>query len=171
MANYNVQGFGGVRFSYGNNIATFPYGFGEIAWSPEFQETVNPSKKIFRKKLGWRARVECRIISAEDGMYEQIQALITILNESFSANAGITIEPEYAVSNNNNLSLSNMLFNSDYSLEDIVKREGVQAITVKFIAQELLDDISIFVNATHNNRVTSLGDIRVTSLGDVRITR
>jgi hypothetical protein len=171
MSNYNVWGFGGVRFSYGGVTATFPYGKGQLSYSPEYGEIMNPSKKIFRKFYGLRANIEANIISAEDNMYAQIQALQTILNASLLANAGITIEPEYASTNNNNLSLTGMLYTGDYKLEDIVKREGIQGIVVKFYAQELVGSMPNLVNGETNSRVTSLGDVRVTSLGDIRITR
>jgi len=147
MSNFNIQGFGGIRFAYGDYTATFSYSFGQVSYEPEFDRITNANRKIYSRFAGFRPTVECRLISAEDDMYIQVQNLINIINSSLAANAGITIYPEYSSTNNNNLTLTGMLYNSDFKLEDIVKREGIQGLSLEFIADELIDSIPLFANS------------------------
>jgi len=147
MSNFNIFGFGGIEFSYGSNTATFPYSPGQITYIPEFDEIINANKKIYRRFSGFRVKIECNLISAETDMYQQVQNLIYIINASTVANAGITIYPEYASGNSNNLSVTGMLYNSDFRLEDIVKREGIQGLNLEFISDELVGYIPVFVNS------------------------
>jgi len=166
MANYNINGFGGVRFSYGSLIATFPYSFGTAIPTPEYDVIQNANRKVFYRYLGERYRVETELYSIETDMHQQVENLITILNTAMAANSGITIEPGYSTDNANNFSLENMMWESPFNIENLVRREGLQRIKLKFKAQELIDTMSSFANAGENNWIDDSANNMVDDAGN-----
>ena len=158
MSNYNINGFGGVRFSYGLLIATFPYSFGTAIPTPEYDTIQNANSKIFYRFLGQRYSVDVELYSIETDMYKQVLNLKAILNAAMAANSGITIEPGYSADNDNNFSIENMMWESPFNIENLVRKEGLQRIKLKFKAQELVDTMTSFVNAGESTWVDGLGN-------------
>ena len=147
MANYNVHGFGGVKFEYGLLTAEFPYGFGQAEWKRIVTRIQNSNYKIFERFEGHRPVVSCKLISAVGEEYVQVQNLINIINSASAANSGITIYPKWTDGANANLTLTGMLFDSDFSIEDLARREGIQGLELDFIRDELVSTIPNSANA------------------------
>ena len=172
MTNYNVNGFGGVRLGYaGYNSAVFPYSFNDITYSPVIDKIENANNKIFYRFRGYRKIVKVELYSVDDNMYQQIQNLIAVLNTSMSDNSGIYITMHWASSNNTNILLSDMLWNSDFSLEDLLRLEGAQKIKLDFISQELCNVIPSFVNAPVRGWIDQDDDTLVDGAGNTIVFR
>ena len=146
MANYNVHGFGGVKFEYGWLTAEFPYGFGQAEWKRIVTRIQNSNYKIFERFEGHRPVVSCKLISAVGEEYIQFQRLITIINSANANNEGITIYPKWT-ERMDTLTLTQMLFDSDFSIEDLARREGIQGLELDFIRDELVSTIPNSANA------------------------
>ena len=168
--NYNVMGFGGVKFELSVFEATFALSFGEVTFEPVFDSVQNGNKKIFRRFEGYRPVVDVNLYNIQDDDYKQMRGLITIVNLSNRSNTGITIYPEYSVDNDTNLSLSGMFLDSDFMLEDLVRREGLQAVKLSFTADTLIQNIPNWTNATAEYIVTDDDYEIVTDGGDSLIT-
>lgn len=171
MDNYNVLGFGGVRFVYTpyGTTATFPYSFGTVSFEPEFTELKNPNKKIFRRFDGYRIICDVILYSVDSNSYQELQTLIFLINQAQSTNSGLYIYPNYSADNAINLRLDGMLLDSDFGLLNLAKREGLQKLELEFISEELISSIPSFVNAPEQTFVTESGDTIVDSDGNTII--
>jgi len=161
MSNYNVMGYGGIRIGgQGVDTAIFPNSWNEITYSPVIDSVKNGNGKIFYRFKGYRRIVECELFSITSGMYMMVQNLIATINSSMATNTPIYINMKWATGNTY-LSLADMLLDSDFTLEDLVRVEGNQKVKLKFISQNLYQTIPSWTNAPQNTWVNEDDDIIV----------
>ena len=151
MTNYNVMGYGGVRIGgIGIETAVFPYSFNSITYVPVNNIIKNANNKIFYRFKGYRRIAELELYSVADNMYVQVQNLIASINLSMSTNVPLTINMHWVLGSSLYLSLTDMLLDSDFSLKDLARLDGMQKVKLKFISQELVTEIPSWTNAPSN---------------------
>ena len=151
MTNYNVMGYGGVQVGgTGLPTAVFPYSFNSVIYSPVNDKITNANKKIFYKFRGYRIIAELELYSVTDNMYVQVQNLIAQINYSMSNNFPLRLNIHWVLGNSLFLQIPGMLLDSDFSLKDLARLDGMQKVKLKFMSQELVTEIPVWTNAPPN---------------------
>ena len=151
MTNYNVMGYGGVRIGgIGIETAVFPYSFNSVIYSPVNDKIKNANNKIFYRFKGYRIIAELELYSVTDNMYVQVQNLIAQINYSMSNNFPLRLNIHWVLGNSLFLQISGMLLDSDFSLKDLARLDGMQKVKLKFMSQELVTEIPSWTNAPSN---------------------
>lgn len=134
-----VYGFGGIAiFASLSNYVVFPELSckGSVVWEEEFTEFRSISRRIVRRRIGFRPVAELVIYNHDEAQTERLRSLHTVLN----AVNEYTLIPRF-VSGMDNLKLENCVLDSDFGYTDIDTLARMQEIELRFTGTELWDRI------------------------------
>ena len=155
----SIFGFGGVRveMTHGSSneytrVAWFDGSFSDITYEPIMLERQNILYEDVSKLLGYKTKLDVKLINLKDDDYFQFGQLISIYNLIKQyPNGVLSIYPEYNPDIPNpgvyNLKLVNMRINSDFNPQQIANVEIGQTLKLSFSGKSLLSWIPmVFTN-------------------------
>ena len=137
-----IWGFGGVRFAYLTNTATFTTADGKLSYE-EVGNTYTAKDGTIKKIVkGYRARCSIKIWNNIDA---EAYALLDLFNILTSAQGNaITTYPRYNVATGSTLEYQ-MILASNIEMIDVAQVEVGQYIELSFIGTQLLSSIAQYL--------------------------
>jgi len=137
-----IWGWGGLKFVYSTKNVEFTTAFVRIEFEPELVDKMLTNGTLYQKLKGWRAYLSCEIMNYDDGDSAKIVTLISMLNDSLSANQPLVIYPKYETPDTGQNWNGTFRLDSKIGFDEIAKNTFAgQSTKLDFIGSALLNSM------------------------------